>query len=148
MHADGFCTAKFFATEAAMLSAIFAYNLLAVYQAQVTSQSGWRQPSTLRAAVFVCGAVLGRIGRKIVLRLSQTGGGLAKHKALIDKACEPPGPIAPLLARDRPPARLGHRGTRRMHDLTPTQPPSIIGKSGVRVKSTPPTTRERSSQSL
>ena len=87
-----------------MLSAIFAYNLLAVYQAQVTPQSGWRKPSTLRATVFVCGALLGRIGRKIVLRLSQTGGGLAKHKALIDKACGPPEPIAPLLIRKRPPA--------------------------------------------
>jgi hypothetical protein len=73
-HADGFCTRKFFGTEAAMLSAIFAYNLLAVYQAQVTPQSGWRQPSTLRAAVFICGAVLGRIGRKIVFRLVQNGG--------------------------------------------------------------------------
>ena len=104
MHADSFCTRKFFATEDAILSVIFAYNLLAVYQAQVTPQSGWRQPSTLRAAVFVCGAVLGRIGRKLVLRLSQTGGGLAKHKALIDKACKPMEPIAPLLARDRPPA--------------------------------------------
>jgi hypothetical protein len=87
-----------------MLSVIFAYNLLAVYQSQVTPQSGWRQPSTLRTAVFVCGAVLGRIGRKIVLRLSQTGGRLAKQKDLIDKACEPRGPIAPLLARDRPTA--------------------------------------------
>ena len=87
-----------------MLSVICAYNLLAVYQAYVTPQSGWRQPSTMRTAVFVCGAVLGRIGRKIVLRLSQTGGGLAKHKALIDKACEPPEPIAPLLVRQRPPA--------------------------------------------
>ena len=104
MHADGFCTRKFFATEAAMLSAIFAYNLLAVYQAQVTPQSGWRKPSTLRAAVFICGAVLGRIGRKIVLRLSQTGGGLAKHQALIGRACAPKKPIAPLLVRDRPPA--------------------------------------------
>jgi hypothetical protein len=85
-----------------MLSAIFAYNLLAVYQAQVTPQSGWTQPSTLCAAVFVCGAVLGRIGRKNVLRVSQTRGGLVKHQALIDKACEPPGSIAPLLARDRP----------------------------------------------
>ncbi len=87
-----------------MLSAIFAYNLLAVYQAQVTPQSGWRQPATLRAAVFVCGAVLGRIGRKIVLRLSQSGGGLAKHKAMIHKACTSNQPIAPLLARARPPA--------------------------------------------
>lgn len=104
MHADGFCTRKFFATEAAMLSAIFAYNLLAVYQAQVTPQSGWRQPSTLRAAVFVCGAVLGRMGRKVVLRLSQIGGGLAKHQALIHKACAPKQPIAPLLLQKFPPA--------------------------------------------
>ena len=67
VHASGFCTRKFFATEAAMLAAIFACNLLAVYQAQVTPKSGYRQPGTLRAAVFVCGAVLGRISRKLVL---------------------------------------------------------------------------------
>jgi hypothetical protein len=84
--------------------AIFAYNLLAVYQAQMTPQSGWRQPSKLRASVFICGALLGRIGRKIVLRLSLTGGGLAKLKAMIDKACKPP-----------------------------VQPPSVICKGGVRV---------------
>ena|GEM_PF-3197404 len=75
-----------------------------MYQSQVTPQSGCRQPLMLHASVFVCGAVLGRIGRKIVLRLSQTGGGLAKHKALIDKACVPREPIAPLLPRNRPPA--------------------------------------------
>jgi hypothetical protein len=103
VHASGFCTRKFFATEAAMLAAIFAYNLLAVYQAQVTPQSGYRQPTTLRAAVFVCGAVLGRMGRKLVLRLSQSGGGLAKHQALIHKAREPASAIAPLLARARAP---------------------------------------------
>jgi len=103
VHASGFCTRKFFATEAAMLAAIFAYNLLAVYQAQVTAQSGYRQRSTLRAAVFVCGAVLGRISRKLVLRLSQSGGGLAKHQALIDKAREAVSVIAPLLARARAP---------------------------------------------
>ena len=84
-----------------MLAAIFAYNLLAVYQAQVTAQSGYRQPSTLRAAVFVCGAVLGRMGRKIVLRLSQAGGGLEKHKALIQKACQAKNTIARLLVRAR-----------------------------------------------
>lgn len=65
-----------------MLSAIFAYNLLAVYQAQLTPQSGWRQPTTLRAAVFICGAVLGRIGGKIVLRLSQTGGRTREAQSL------------------------------------------------------------------
>jgi len=99
LHADGFCPQRFFATEAAFLPVIFAYNLLSVYQAQVTRQSGWRQPATLRAAVFVCGAVLGRAGRRLSLRLSQTGGGLARHKPLILKASEPPKPIAPLLPR-------------------------------------------------
>lgn len=99
LHADGFCTQRFFATEAAFLSVIFAYNLLSVYQAQVTRQSGWRQPATLRAAVFVCGAVLGRAGRRLMVRLSQTGGGLARHKPLILKASEPPKPIAPLFPR-------------------------------------------------
>ncbi len=108
VHAGGFCTAKFFATEAAMLAAIFAYNLLAVYQAQVSAQSGYRKPSTLRAAVFVCGALLGRIGHKLVLRLSQSGGGLAKHQALIHKAREAAGLIAPLLPRTRLPGPHWH----------------------------------------
>jgi hypothetical protein len=103
LHADGFCTRRFFATEAAFLSVIFAYNLLGLYQAQVTRQSGWRQPATLRAAVFVCGAVLGRAGHRLMLRLSQSGGGLARHKSLILKASEPKQPIAPLLPRTRPP---------------------------------------------
>ncbi len=107
VHAGGFCKAKFFATEAAMLAAIFAYNLLAAYQAQVTPQSGYRKPSTLRDAVFVCGASLGRIGRKVVLRLSQSGGGLGKHKALIDKARQAGKAIAPLLPRRSPPDRTG-----------------------------------------
>ena len=59
---------------------------------------------SLRAAVFVCGAVLGRISRKLVLRLSQNGGGLEKHKALIHKAREAVRAIAPLLPRRRPPS--------------------------------------------
>lgn len=103
VHAGGFCTAKFFATEAAMLAAIFAYNLLAVYQAQVTPRSGYRKPSTLRAAVFVCGALLGRVGHKLVLRLSQSGGGLARHEPLIRKAREAAAAIATLLPGTGPP---------------------------------------------
>lgn len=103
MHAGGFCAKAFYTTEAAFLGTVLAYNLLAVYQAQVTAKEGWRKPSTLRAAVFVCGAVLGRAGRKLVLRFSQNGGGLAKHRALIDKAKEVKNAIAPLLPRARRP---------------------------------------------
>ena len=102
LHADGFCAKKFYPTEAAFLSTILAYNLLAVYQAHVTAKEGWRKPSTLRAAVFVCGAILGRAGRKLVLRLSESGGGLVKHQALLDKALAAVKAIAPLLPRPRP----------------------------------------------
>ena len=98
LHADGFCTQAFYATEAAFLAVLFAYNLLAVYQAQVMPEHGYRQPSTLRAAVFVCGAILGRAGRQTVLRLSDTWGGLAKHKPLIQRAMAAVKSIAPLLA--------------------------------------------------
>jgi hypothetical protein len=101
MHSGGFCTRKFFATEAAFLSAILALNLLSLYQAQVTAKAGWRQPSTLRAAVFVCGALLGRAGRKLALRLSQNGGGLEKHNVLIENALDMQITIAPLWPRPR-----------------------------------------------
>ena len=103
LHANGFCTRKFFATEAAFLSAILGFNLLSLYQAQVTPKAGWRKPSTLRADVFICGALLGRAGRKLALRLSQNGGGLEKHKALIDNALDAKIAIAPLLPRPREP---------------------------------------------
>ncbi len=103
MHADGFCTKKFFATEAAFLSTILGFNLLALYQAQVTAKAGWRKPSTMRAAVFVCGALLGRAGRKLALRLSQNGGGLGKHKALIANALDAQIATTPLLPRPRAP---------------------------------------------
>ena len=99
LNADGFCTKAFFATEAAFLAVLFAYNLLALYQAQVTKACGYRKPSTLRAAVFVGGAILGRCGRQTLLRFSQAWGGLRKHNPLIDAALLFQKPIAPLLPR-------------------------------------------------
>lgn len=99
LHADGFCTKAFYATEAAFLAVLFAYNLLALYQAQVTKACGYRKPSTLRAAVFIGGAILGRCGRQTLLRFSQAWGGLHKHNPLINVALHVQKPIAPLLAR-------------------------------------------------
>lgn len=101
--AASFCTQAFFATEAAFLGVLFAYNLLALYQSQVTSSRGYRRPSTVRAAVFVAGAILGRSGRNALLRFSQAWGGLDKHKPLIDAALHAKIPIAPLLSRAREP---------------------------------------------
>ena len=86
LHADGFCTKAFFATEEAFLGVVLSYNLLSFYQAQVTRQSGYRKPSTMRAAVFVGGAILGRKGRDVVVRFSESWGGLKKHIPLIEQA--------------------------------------------------------------
>lgn len=84
LAADDFCTQNFWATEAAFLAVLLAFNLLSLYQRQATPQSGYRQPATLRAAVFVCGAILGRSGRQTVLHLSAAWGGLDKHKPLVE----------------------------------------------------------------
>ena len=46
-HADGFCTKAFFGTESAFLGVVLSYNLLSLYQAQVTWQSGYRKPLTI-----------------------------------------------------------------------------------------------------
>ena len=84
LGADDFCPQNFWATEAAFLAVLFTFNLLSLYQQQASPQQGYRQPATLRAAVFVCGAILGRSGRQLVLHLSASWGGLAKHKPLLD----------------------------------------------------------------
>jgi hypothetical protein len=86
LHADGFCTKAFFAMEAAFLGVVLSYNLLSLYQAAVTRQSGYRKPSTMRAAVFVGGAILGRKGREVAVRFSESWGGLKKTHP-IDQKC-------------------------------------------------------------
>ena len=84
LAADGFCLHPFFATEAAFLAVLFTFNLLSLYQHQTTPGATYRQPGTLRVAVFLCGAVLGKMGRDMVLKLSAAWGGLGKHKPLVD----------------------------------------------------------------
>ena len=84
LGADDFCTQNFWATEAAFLAVLFTFNLLSLYQQTSAPKTGYRQPATLRAAVFVCGAILGRAGRQTVLHLSACWGGLEKHKPLLE----------------------------------------------------------------
>ena len=83
LAADGFCLQPFFATEAAFLAVLFTFNLLSLYQHQTTPTAPYRQPGTLRVAVFLCGAVLGVMGRDVVVKLSAAWGGLRKHKPLV-----------------------------------------------------------------
>ena len=84
LSADGFCLQPFFATESAFLAVLCTFNLLSLYQHQTTPEQPYRQPGTLRVAVFLCGAVLGVMGREVVLKLSAAWGGLRKHKPLVD----------------------------------------------------------------
>ena len=84
LAADGFCLHKFYATESAFLAVLCTFNLLSLYQHQTTPAAPYRQPGTLRVAVFLCGAVLGVMGRDVVVKLSAAWGGLGKHKPLLD----------------------------------------------------------------
>jgi hypothetical protein len=83
LAADGFCLQPFFATESAFLAVLFTFNLLSLYQHQTTPNAPYRQPATLRVAVFLCGAFLGVEGRQAVVKLSTAWGGLRKHKPLV-----------------------------------------------------------------
>jgi hypothetical protein len=84
LAADGFCLQPFFATEPAFLAVLCTFNLLSLYQHQATPESPYRQPGTLRVAVFLCGAMLGVMGRDVVVKLSAAWGGLNKHKPLVE----------------------------------------------------------------
>ena len=70
LNADGFCMKSFFASESAFLAVLFTFNLLSLYQKAIQPQAPYRQPATLRAAVFLGGAILGRAGHKVVLHIS------------------------------------------------------------------------------
>lgn len=108
MHADGFCMRDFFATESAFLAVLFTFNLLSLYQKVAQPEAKYRQPATLRAAVFLGGAVLGRAARAPMLLISQAWGGIQKHISLIDKILEWKIPTSPKLEPDPPNPALIH----------------------------------------
>jgi len=69
--ADGFCSQRFWATEAALRAICLLYNLVETFHGALAAPAR-RTLSTLRVTVFACGAILGRVGRQAVLRLSRT----------------------------------------------------------------------------
>ena len=85
LHADGFCMQSFFATESAFLAVVFTFNLLSLYQKVTTPESAYRQPATLRSAVFLGGAILGSAARKSALLISHAWGGIEKHMHLLER---------------------------------------------------------------
>jgi hypothetical protein len=94
LGADGFCMQKFYATEAAFRAVLLVFNLLAEFQ-RAAALPGYREPATLRTQVLTCGAVLGRAGRRLVLHLSQSWGGLKARSALLDNILRYPIPTSP-----------------------------------------------------
>ena len=105
LAADGFCMRQFFATEAAFLSVLFAFNLLSLYQ-QATgtrNEKHYQRPATLRSAVFLGGAILGNRARQRVLYIAQSWGGSEKHQPLIDKVLQWRKRTSPKLPSTHPP---------------------------------------------
>lgn len=68
---DGFAQKRFFATEAAFRFVCVTFNLVSLLQDR-TGQS-YQTLGTLRTQLLACGAVLGREGRRRILRLSLAG---------------------------------------------------------------------------
>lgn len=91
LGADGFCLKEFFATEAAFRAVLLLFNLLSEFQRAVALPA-YRAPATIRMQVLTCGAILGRAGRRLVIHLSQSWGGLKSRIPLLDSilACEFP----------------------------------------------------------
>jgi len=91
LGADGFCLKEFFATEAAFRAVLLMFNLLSEFQ-RAAGLPGYRAPATIRTQVLTCGAILGRSGRRLVVHLSQSWGGLRSRIPLLDSilACEFP----------------------------------------------------------
>ena len=83
LAADDFCWHEFFATEAAFGAILLLFNRLGEFQ-RASGMKGYRPPATLRTQVFLCGAVPGRAGRRAVLHLSESWGGLNQRKPLLD----------------------------------------------------------------
>ena len=96
LGADGFCLKEFFATEAAFQAVLLLFNLLSEFQ-RAAGLPAYREPATLRLQVFTCGAILGRAGRRMVLHLSQSWGGLTTRNPLIDKILNWQIPTSPKL---------------------------------------------------
>lgn len=69
---DGFCMKKFYATEAAFRMVCVTYNLMEQF-VKTLGFTAKRTLGTLRTLIFACGAMLGRDGHRLALRLSMSG---------------------------------------------------------------------------
>jgi hypothetical protein len=99
LAADDFCMRKFFATETAFRAILMLFNLLGEFQ-RTSGMRRYRQPATLRAQVFLCGAILGRAGHHPVIHLSNAWGGLRSRISLLDHIFSYVFPTSPKLENE------------------------------------------------
>ncbi len=69
---DGFCQKKFYATEAAFRMVCVIFNLMGLFQEKL-GRTVYQTLGTLRSQMLTCGAMVGRSGRKTMLRVSLAG---------------------------------------------------------------------------
>jgi hypothetical protein len=103
LAADDFCMRRFYPTEAAFKAVLFLFNLLVEFR-WATGMVEYQRAATLRAHVFICGAILGRSSRRLVLFLSASWGGLEKIKPLLDRLLKAYPSTSPKLEPDIEPS--------------------------------------------
>jgi hypothetical protein len=81
--ANGFCLTSFYGTEAAFRLVCCLFNLVALFKREVTHDPRPRLMS-LRSQLLVTGALVGRDGREVVLRLGLRGRFRERFTALLD----------------------------------------------------------------
>jgi len=96
LGADGFCMKQFFATEAAFRAVLLLFNLLSEFQ-RAAGLPVYRAPATIRTQILTCGAILGRAGRRLVIHLSGSWGGLKTRIPLLDSILNWEIPTSPKL---------------------------------------------------
>src|SRR5580704_17739072 len=77
-------------------SVLLLFNLLAEFQ-RAAGLPGYREPATIRTQVLTCGAILGRAGRRVVIHLSESWGGLKTRIPLLDSILNWQIPTSPKL---------------------------------------------------
>lgn len=82
--ADGFCLHAFDGTDAVFRLILAFYNLIAAFKADITRDPA-PQLARLRTEHFVAGAIVGRDGRELVLRLGLRGRYRERFSALLER---------------------------------------------------------------
>lgn len=69
---NGFCLKKFYATEAAFRLVCFLHNLIVMMEKKL-GYAIHKTLGSLRYELLACGAILGKAGRRLTLRVSLQG---------------------------------------------------------------------------